>query len=65
MAPPGPAPGERDLERDRDGTEADEGDRDLERLLLLLGGVLESERDLDRLGDRLEKKEKKTNEQKS
>ena len=48
-----------DVERDRDpppreGTEADEaGEWDLERLLLLLGGVRESDLDLDRLGDRL------------
>ena len=43
-----------DLERDRDGTDAeDAGECDLDRLLLLLGGVLESDLDLDRLGDRL------------
>lgn len=44
-----------DLDRDRDGTDAEEaGECDLERLLLLLGGVLESDLDLDRLGDRLD-----------
>ena len=48
-----------DLERDRDGTEAeDAGECDLERLLLLLGGVLESDLDLDRLGDRLAQQQK-------
>ena len=45
-----------DLERDRDGTEA--GECDLARLLLLLGGVLESDLDLDRLGDRLAQQQK-------
>lgn len=44
--------GDSDLERDREGTDAEDGDR--ERLRLLLGGVRESERDLDRLGDRLD-----------
>lgn len=47
---------EPDVERDRllerDGTEADDGECDRERLRLL-GGVRESERDLDLLGDRL------------
>ena len=45
--------GDSERERDREGTDAEDGDRDLERLRLLLGGVRESERDLDRLGDRL------------
>ena len=68
-APKGPALGERvldrsleegdsDLERDREGTDAEDGDR--ERLRLLLGGVRESERDLDRLGDRLQIHKNKT-----
>ena len=42
-----------DRERERDGTDADEGERDRERDRLLLGGVRESDRDRDRLGDRL------------
>ena len=50
--------GDSDLERDREGTDAEDGDR--ERLRLLLGGVRESERDLDRLGDRLQIHKNKT-----
>ena len=49
---------ERDREPERDGTEADEGEWDRERLRLLLGGVRESERDLDLLGDRLNRSER-------
>jgi len=45
---------ERDRDLDRDGTDADDGERDRLRLRLLLGGVRESDRDLDRLGDRLD-----------
>ena len=44
---------ERDRDLERDGTDADDGERDRLRLRLLLGGVRESDRDLDRLGDRL------------
>lgn len=41
-------------ERDRDATDADDAEFERDRLRLLLGGVRESDRDRDRLGDRLD-----------
>jgi len=41
-------------ERERDATDADDAELERERERLLLGGVRESDRDRDRLGDRLD-----------